>query len=98
MGRFSFSTTARARIDRSVKDSSRIGGDPLWRFRENHMRGVQLLRILSNSIPERPILFLNLYEIDEHVLGTKPQSGMESVGHGLVEVFLLLDGSTGVER
>ena len=62
------------------------------------MRGVQLLRILSNSIPERPILFLNLYEIDEYVLGTKPQSGMESVGHGLVERFLLLDGSTGVER
>ena len=60
--------------------------------------GVQLLRILSNSIPERPILFLNLYEIDEYVLGTKPQSGMESVGHGLVERFLLLDGSAGVER
>jgi hypothetical protein len=100
MGRFSFSTTARARIDRNVKDSSRIESDPLWCFGGNRVRAsrVQLLRILRDTISERPILFLNLHEIDEHILGTKPQSGVESVGHGPVERFLLLDGSTGVER
>src|ERR1700674_676021 len=35
-GRFNLSSTARARIDRSVNDSSRIAGSPLERFLRDH--------------------------------------------------------------
>ena len=33
---------------------------------------IRLLRVLGDPIPEGPVLFLNLYEIDEYVLGTQP--------------------------
>jgi len=59
---------------------------------------VQLIGILGDPVPEGPILFWNLYEIDKYIFGTKPQSRMESVGYGLVKGFLLLNGSTYVKR
>ncbi|MGB6177182.1 MAG: aldo/keto reductase [Methylocella sp.] len=33
---------------------------------------IRLLRVLGDPIPEGPILFLHLNEIDEYVLGTQP--------------------------
>ena len=69
---FNLRTTARARIDRSVKDSSRIVGSPVRRFRRDHgRRYIRLVCILGDPDPKGPIFFLHLNEIDKYILRTK---------------------------
>jgi hypothetical protein len=73
-GRFNLSSTARAWIDRSVNDSK----SHCWRFTSALQASfwappvVRLFRILGDPVPEGPILFLNLYEIDKYIFWTKP--------------------------
>jgi hypothetical protein len=74
-GRFNLSSTARAWTDRSVNASNRTAGGPLQRPGEIMGAApsiIRLFRILGDPVPEGPILFLNLYEIDKYILGTKP--------------------------
>ena len=48
----------------------------------------RLLGILSNSVPKRPILFFDLYQVDEDVFQPQAEFLMQSLGKYLIKGLL----------
>src|SRR4051794_35305559 len=53
-----------------------------------------LRRVRRETVAERPVLLLDLDEIDEHVLRAHAQLALQALGEGLVEEAFLFQAAT----